>query len=99
MSEDDEPRAQVLRAFGLKPWDITSAVRPPLRIRLWRAVTFARRRGKVIDWTSYEAAEAECLVAETEYRVALPSRIAEIAEQLSEGLPDGMRFEWRADGE
>jgi hypothetical protein len=99
MSEDNEPQAQVLRAFGLKPWDITSAVRPPLRVRFWRAVTFARRRGKVIDWSSYEAAEAEHLVAETEYRTALPARMAEIADMLSEGLPDGMRFEWGADGE
>lgn len=99
MSEDNESQAQVLRAFGLKPWDITSAIRPPLRDRFWRAVTFARRRGKVIDWGPYEAAEAQYLVAETEYRVALPGRMAEIAEQLSEGLPDGLRFEWSTDGE
>ncbi len=95
---EDEPQAQILRAFGLKPWDITSAIRPPLRVRFWRAVTFARRRGKVIDWSSYEAAEAEHLVVETEYRVALPARAQEIADLINEQfaglLPDGMRFEW-----
>ena len=99
MSENDELRAHVLKAFGLKPWDITSAVRPPLRVRLWRKVTFARRRGKVIDWSSYEAAEAEMLARDAEYRAALPGRMAEIADQLSEGLPDGMRFEWGPAGE
>ena len=99
MSENDDLQAQILRAFGLHPWDITSAVRPPLRVRLWRAVTFARRRGKVIDWSSYEAAEAEARAAEAEYLAALPGRMAEIADRLSEGLPDGMRFEWQAPSE
>lgn len=56
---DDELRKQVLGAFGLKPWDITSAVRPPWRVRIWRRLTFAYRRGKAIDWRSHEAAEAE----------------------------------------
>jgi hypothetical protein len=99
VSENDEMQAQILRAFGLHPWDVTSAVRPPLRVRLWRAVTFARRRGKVIDWSSYEAAEAEARDREQAYLEALPGRMAEIAERLSEGLPDGMRFEWSAQPE
>jgi hypothetical protein len=96
MSGEDDLQAQILAAFGLKPWDITSAIRPPIRVRLWRAVTFARRRGKVIDWRSYEAAEAERLAGEAEYLSALPGRMAEIAEYLSGGLPDGLRFEWVA---
>lgn len=96
---DDEMKAQILRAYGLHPWDITSAVRPPLRVRLWRAVTFARRRGKVIDWGPYEAAEAEWLAEEAEYRANLPGRMVEIAERLSAGLPDGMRVEWTAEDE
>lgn len=99
---DDPARlaaADILKAFGLKPWDITSAVRPPLRVRLWRAVTFARRRGKVIDWSSYEAAETEARAAEAEYLSALPGRMQEIADRLSEGLPGGMRFEWAQDQE
>ena len=94
MSDGDDLQAQILRAYGLKPWDITSAVRPPLRVRLWRKVTFARRRGKVIDWSSYEAAEAEAKAAEAEYLAAQPDRMAEIADRLSEGLPEGMRFGW-----
>lgn len=98
MSEDEafaeQLREQTLKAFGLKPWDVTSTVRPPRRVRFWRAVTFARRRGKVIDWRPYEAAEAEARAADHKYAAALPDRMAAIAEQLSEGLPDGLRFEW-----
>jgi hypothetical protein len=92
MSEDDELQAHILRAFGLKPWDITSAVRPPLRVRLWRAVTFARRRGKVIDWRSYEAAEAEAHARDEAYAAEIPVRFEDIAGRLSEGLPEGYRF-------
>lgn len=51
-------RARTLEAFGLKPHDI--GVAPvPWHVRLWRAATFAYRRGKAIDWRSYNAAEAE----------------------------------------
>lgn len=96
---DDELQAQILGTFGLKPWDVTSAVRPPWRVRLWRRLTFARRRGKVIDWRSYEATEAEALVAEAEYAANLPHRAQEVADSLSALLPEGMRFEWKADGE
>lgn len=41
-------------------------------------------------------ARAAMLAAEEEYTDALAGRMAEIAEQLSEVLPDGMRFEWTA---
>lgn len=101
VNEDDEMaaavQADVLRAFGLKPWDMTATVCPPLRVRLWRAVTFAYRRGKVIDWQSYEAAEAAMRAADEAYKAALPGRLQDIADDLSEALPDGMRFEWAPD--
>lgn len=29
---DDELQAHILAAFGLKPWDITASVRPPLEV-------------------------------------------------------------------
>jgi hypothetical protein len=99
VSENDDLQAHILKAFGLHPWDITSAVRPPLRIRLWRAVTFARRRGKAVDWRKYEAAEAEMLAREAEFEASLPSRMQEVADLISEELPDGMRFEWTGDQE
>ena len=101
VSEHDEMadaiRAQILRTFGLKPWDITAAVRPPLRVRLWRAITFACRRGRGIDWCSYEAAEAAMRAADEAYLAAMPRRMQDIADELSEALPDGMRFEWAPD--
>jgi len=90
-------RSQVLAAFGLKPWD--AGLEPaPLRVRFWRAVTFAYRRGKAVDWRSYNAAEAGYLAREQAYEAALPGRVQEIADQLSGMLPDGMRFEWTAEG-
>jgi hypothetical protein len=103
VSEDDafaeRLREQTLKVFGLKPWDITATVRPPRRVRLWRAVTFARRRGKVVDWGPYEAAEAEAREADEAFAAGLPGRLAEIAGQLGKELPDGLRFEWTAEGE
>jgi hypothetical protein len=89
---------QILGAFDLKPWD--AGLEPePLRVRAWRAVTLARRRGKAIDWRSYNAAEAEFRAREEAYVTALPGRVQEIADRLSEGLPDGIRFEFGdADG-
>jgi len=88
----------VLRACGLQPRDAGLAA-VPLRIRIWRAVTSAYRRGRVIDWRSCNAAEAEARAAEQAYLSALPGRMQDIADRLSEGLPDGMRFGWKADGE
>jgi hypothetical protein len=88
-------QSQVLAAFDLKPWD--AGLTPvPLRVRIWRAVTFAYRRGKAIDWRSYNAAEAEHRAREQAYVDALPDRVQEIADHLSEMLPDGMRFEFGA---
>ena len=85
-------RARTLEAFGLKPHDI--GVAPvPWHVRLWRAATFAYRRGKAIDWRSYNAAEAEARTRQEAYKAALPGRMDEITDQLSECLPDGMRFE------
>lgn len=34
---------------------------------------------------------------EQRYRDALPGRMAEVAESLSDGLPEGMRFDWVAE--
>jgi hypothetical protein len=98
VDEQDELTAQVLGAYGLKPWDAGLAP-VPLRVRIWRAVTFARRRGQVIDWRSYNAAEAEARAAEAAFIAALPGRAQEIADHFSAGLPDGLRFEWVTDGE
>ena len=62
VSEDEAFAAHVqaatLRAFGLEAWDAGLAP-VPLRVRFWRRLTFAYRRGKAVDWTSYNAAEAE----------------------------------------
>jgi hypothetical protein len=86
-------REQVLDAFGLEAWD--AGLSPaPLRVRIWRKVTFAYRRGKAIDWRSYNAAEAEYRAREEAFKAELPGRAQEVADQLSELLPDGMRFEW-----
>jgi hypothetical protein len=41
-------RADILRAFGLKPWDIGLAP-VPWRVKLWRTVTFARLRIRLAD--------------------------------------------------
>ena len=101
MTSDEEFAAvlqsQVLAAFGLKPWQ-AGLEPPPLRIRFWRAVTFAYRRGKAIDWRSYNAAEAEYRAQMEAYAAGLPGRAQEIADELSGMLPDGMRFEWTAGG-
>ena len=100
MSSDEEEfaamlRSQVLAAFGLEPWE-AGLEPPPLRVRFWRAVTFAYRRGKVVDWRSYNAAEAEYRERQEAFEAALPERAQEIADEISEMLlPDGMRFEWR----
>ena len=102
MTEQDDLsealRAQVLSAYGVKPWDAGLAP-VPLRVRIWRAVTLARRRGKVIDWRSYIAAEAAHREAEAAYLATLPGLTQGIADLLSEFLPDGLRFEWVPDGE
>ena len=39
-------------------------------------------------------ATPELHITEAEYIAALPGRMQEIADQLSECLPEGMRFEW-----
>jgi hypothetical protein len=98
MSSDEEEfaaqlRSQVLDAFGLKPWKIGLAP-VPLRVRVWRAVTFAYRRGRAVDWSSYNAAEAEYRERQEAFRAALPGRMQEVADKLSELLPEGMRFEY-----
>lgn len=101
MSEQDEfgemLKAQTLAAFGLKPWDIGGPV--PRRVRFWRAVTFAYRRGKAVDWRSYEVAEAQAQQRNVEFRAGMDARVQEVADQISEGLPGGLRFEWAPDGE
>lgn len=98
LTSAEQIQACTLEAFGLKPWNIGAAP-VPWRVRVWRRVTFAYRRGKAIDWRSYNAAEAEMRARDEAYRAALPDRMQEIADQLSEGLPDGMRFEWTAGDE
>lgn len=91
--EADWVRSQVLAAFGLKEWQIGAAP-VPWYARIWRAVTFAYRRGKAVDWRSYNAAEAEYRAREQAYVAALPGRAQEIADQFSGMLPEDMRFEW-----
>ena len=91
-------RAQTLAAFGLRDWQAGLAP-VPWYARLWRAVTFAYRRGRAVDWRSYNAAKAEYQAREQAYVAALPGRMQEIADQLSEALPDGLRFEWTGDDE
>jgi len=102
MSTDEDEfaarlRKQTLEAFGLKAWDAGLAP-VPWYVRLWRAATFAKRRGKVIDWRSYNAAEAEHRAREEAFKAELPGRAQEVADQLSGLLPDGLRFEWGPDG-
>lgn len=71
----------VLRAYGLKPWDAGLAP-VPWRVRIWRAVTFARRRGTAIDWRSYNAAEAQARAAKEAYETALPGLMQATAGAL-----------------
>jgi hypothetical protein len=87
---------QVCAAFGLKPWD-AGLERPPLRVRIWRAVTFAYRRGRAFDWSRYNAAEAGYLARQEAYMAALTGHMQAVADQLGGLLPDGMRFEWAGD--
>ena len=91
--EADWVRSQVLAAFRLKEWQIGAAP-VPWYARIWRAVTFAYRRGSAVDWRSYNAAEAEYRARQQAYVAALPGRMQEIAGQLSGMLPEDMRFEW-----
>jgi len=102
MGSDEEEfaarlRSQTLAAFGLKPWE-AGLEPPPLRVRFWRAITFAYRRGKAINWWSYNAAEAAARAVLEAHAAALPGRAQEVADELSGLLlPDGMRFEWVPD--
>lgn len=107
MSEPDEfadyyLRSKILGAYGLHEWDISSAP-APWRVRFWRAVSFAKRRGKVIDWRSYEAAEAELRESEAKCRADMSARLAafeaHLNGMLAGSVPEGMRFEWTVDGE
>jgi hypothetical protein len=102
MSSDEEfaelVRVRMLAAFGLKPWEAGLAA-VPLRVRVWRVVTFACRRGRAIDWRSYNRAEETARAADEAYRAALPDRLDAIAEHLTGMLPEGLRFEWTVDGE
>jgi hypothetical protein len=96
VSERDESEAlrqQVLGAFGVKDYDIGIAPVPGW-VRFWRAATFAYRRGKAIDWRSYNRAEAEARVREEEFRSAMEDYRQGVASRLSELLPDGLRFEF-----
>lgn len=91
--EADWVRSQVLAAFGLKEWQIGAAP-VPWYARIWRAVTFAYRRGKAVDWRSYNAAEAEYRAREQAYVAVVADEVQEIADQFSGMLPEDMRFEW-----
>jgi hypothetical protein len=90
-------KAETLHAFGLKPWDTGGPV--PGRVRIWRAVTFACRRGKAIDWRSYNMAEEQARAAGAAYLASVQERADRIADGLSEGLPDGLRFDCAPGGE
>ena len=77
-------QSQILAAFGLEPWEAGLAPAPPGEVPL-------------IDWESYNAAEAEYRAEMEAFKAALPGRMQEAAESLSGMLPEGMRFEWAAD--
>ena len=47
------------------------------------------------DWITASPPPDSLRLREERYRKALPGRMAEIAAELSEGPPDGMRLEWR----
>lgn len=104
MSDEDEGefaarlQRQTLGAFGLKAWDAGLAP-VPWHVRLWRAVTFARRRGKVspVDWESYNAAEGAFRQERERFEASIYDTAREVGERLSEALPDGLRFEWKLD--
>lgn len=99
MSEElDELQRAVLRTLGLKAYDAGLAP-VPWRVRLWRRVTFAYRRGKAVDWRSYNEAWAQAKAEEVVFEVELPGRAQAIADAISEVLPEGMRFEWTTEGE
>ena len=93
---DDELSAQILAAFGVKPWDAGLAP-VPLRLRAWRKITLAYRRRKAVVWLSYSAAEAEARAADEAYAASLPGRMrdaaAEVNQRYAHLLPEGMRFE------
>jgi hypothetical protein len=90
---------QALEAFGVRPWHYGLAP-VPLRVRIWRKLTFAYRRGTAIDWRSYNAAEAEARAREAAFVAAMPGRAQAVADGLNERfahvLPDGLRFEFAA---
>jgi hypothetical protein len=90
MSSDEEEfaarlRSQVLDAFGLEPREAGLAPVPPGEVPL-------------IDWDSYNAAEAEYLAQVEAFRAALPGRMQDAADevnrQFADVLPEGMRFEY-----
>jgi hypothetical protein len=91
---------RTLRAFGLKRWDI-GMVPVPWYARIWHVITFAKRRGKVspIDWEKYNAAEGAFRDEREKFEAAVYDAAREIGDQLSAALPDGLRFEWRTDGD
>jgi hypothetical protein len=90
MSSDEEEgfaarlQEQTLAAFGLEPWEAGLAPVPPGEVPL-------------IDWESYNAAEAEYRAEMEAFKAALPGRMQEAADRFSDLLPEGMRFEWVAD--
>jgi hypothetical protein len=47
------------------------------------------------EYATYEEAAIAARAFEDAYAANLPHRAQEIADRLSEMLPDGMRFEWR----
>jgi hypothetical protein len=56
-----------------------------------------------LDVLAFEAAWDAVQEEQTRFAAALPVRMAEVTEQVNTALagvlPDGLRFEWRADGE
>ena len=52
-----------------------------------------------LDVLAFDAFWALMRVRQDAFAAALPDRAAEVAGQLSALLPDGLRFEWVADGE
>src|SRR5580700_2664193 len=79
---------------------ILDAYRPSWRWRMWYALTLGqwRHRKQRAALTRLAATEAQAAERETQFRAALPGRMAEITgelnEMLADVLPEGIRFEW-----
>lgn len=96
--DDDEISAQlrehIRAAFSMD----ARPAQPPGRLeRAWRKVSPKWRRARRIarSFASYDRAHAEFQAEQAAYAAALPGRMNDVAAQVSELLPEGLRFEWK----